>query len=126
VAMWKLQSTKSSVRDVKMNVDVAGQTVIERDASSRMVINWTVAPPGPARRSRSRRRGRAPAASAGSSRRRSCRKLAEDSGQGVGEPQEASRGSGKRLDIEDRGFEDLAGLSSEEARDTAATASAYV
>jgi hypothetical protein len=30
-----------------------------------------------------------------------------------------------RPDIEDRGFEDLADLSSEEARDTAATASAY-
>ena len=29
VAMWKLQSTKSRVRDVKVNVDVAGHTVIE-------------------------------------------------------------------------------------------------
>jgi hypothetical protein len=33
--------------------------------------------------------------------------------------------AGMRPDIEDRGFEDLADLSSEEARDTAATASAY-
>ena len=45
--MWKLQSTKSWVRDVKMNVDVAGHTAIEKDANSTMVINWTVAPAGP-------------------------------------------------------------------------------
>ena len=47
VAMWKLQATKSRVRDVKVNLDVAGHTVIERDANSTMVINWTVAPAGP-------------------------------------------------------------------------------
>jgi hypothetical protein len=41
VGMWKLQSTKSWVRDVKMHVDVAGHTAIERDANSTMVINWT-------------------------------------------------------------------------------------
>jgi hypothetical protein len=47
VAKWKLQATKSRVRDVKANVDVAGHTVIEKDANSSMVTNWTVAPAGP-------------------------------------------------------------------------------
>ena len=44
VAKWKLQATKSRVRDVQVDVDVAGHTVIEKDANSTMVINWTVAP----------------------------------------------------------------------------------
>ena len=48
VAKWKLQATKSRVREVQANVDVAGHTVIEKDANSSMVINWTVAPAGPA------------------------------------------------------------------------------
>ncbi|AOS90468.2 polyketide cyclase [Mycobacterium intracellulare subsp. chimaera] len=43
----RLQATKSRVRDVQVNVDVAGHTVIEKDANSTMVINWTVAPAGP-------------------------------------------------------------------------------
>src|SRR4030088_2063681 len=47
VAKWKLQATKSRVRDVQVNVDVAGHAVIEKDANSSMVINWTVAPAGP-------------------------------------------------------------------------------
>jgi hypothetical protein len=47
VATWKLQATKSRVRDVKAEVDVAGHTVIEKDANSTMVTNWTVAPSGP-------------------------------------------------------------------------------
>ena len=47
VARWKLQSTESRVRDVQVDVDVAGHTVIEKDANSSMVINWTVAPAGP-------------------------------------------------------------------------------
>lgn len=47
VAKWRLQATKSRVRDVQVNVDVAGHTVIEKDANSSMVINWTVAPAGP-------------------------------------------------------------------------------
>jgi hypothetical protein len=47
VATWKLQATKSRVRDVEANVDVAGHTVIETDANSTMVTNWTVAPAGP-------------------------------------------------------------------------------
>ena len=47
VANWKLQATKSRVRDVQANVDVAGHTVIEKDANSSMVTNWTVAPAGP-------------------------------------------------------------------------------
>src|ERR1700676_2578717 len=46
VASWKLQATKSRVRDVKATVDVAGHTVIEKDANSTMVTNWTVAPAG--------------------------------------------------------------------------------
>lgn len=46
VATWKLQATKSRVRDVKAAVDVAGHTVIEKDANSTMVTNWTVAPAG--------------------------------------------------------------------------------
>ena len=46
VASWKLQATKSRVRDVKATVDVAGHTVIEKDANSTMITNWTVAPAG--------------------------------------------------------------------------------
>ena len=46
VATWKLQATKSRVRDVEAHVDVAGHTVIEKDANSSMVTNWTVAPAG--------------------------------------------------------------------------------
>ncbi|BBX46880.1 SRPBCC family protein [Mycobacterium cookii] len=48
VARWKLQATKSRVRDVQADVDVAGHAVIEKDANSSMVNNWTVAPAGPA------------------------------------------------------------------------------
>jgi carbon monoxide dehydrogenase subunit G len=47
VVKWKLQATESRVRDVQSAVDVAGRTVIERDANSSMVTNWTVAPAGP-------------------------------------------------------------------------------
>jgi hypothetical protein len=47
VAKWRLQATESRVRDVQVSVDVAGHTVIEKDANSSMVINWTVAPAGP-------------------------------------------------------------------------------
>src|ERR1700754_4511153 len=47
VAKWKLQATKSRVRDVQVDVDIAGHTVIEKDANSSMVIKWTVAPAGP-------------------------------------------------------------------------------
>jgi carbon monoxide dehydrogenase subunit G len=46
VVTWKLQATESRVRDVKASVDVAGHTVIERDANSSLVTNWTVAPAG--------------------------------------------------------------------------------
>ena len=35
------------MREVQANVDVAGHTVIEKDANSSMVTNWTVAPAGP-------------------------------------------------------------------------------
>lgn len=38
---------QSRVRDVQVNVDVAGHTVIEKDMNSSMVTNWTVAPAGP-------------------------------------------------------------------------------
>ena len=47
VATWKLQATKSRVRDVEANVDVAGYTGVEKDANSTMVTDWTVAPSGP-------------------------------------------------------------------------------
>ncbi|MEU0498579.1 SRPBCC family protein [Mycobacterium sp. NPDC006124] len=47
VASWKLQATESRVRDVKATVDVAGHAVIEKDANSTMVTNYTVAPAGP-------------------------------------------------------------------------------
>ena len=47
VAEWTLQATKSRSRQVKATVDVAGRTVIEKDANSSMVTNWTVAPAGP-------------------------------------------------------------------------------
>lgn len=47
VAEWQLQATKSRSRNVKADVDVAGRTVIEKDANSSMVTNWTVAPAGP-------------------------------------------------------------------------------
>lgn len=47
VAKWRLQATESRVRNVQVSVDVAGHTVIEKDANSSMVINWTVAPAGP-------------------------------------------------------------------------------
>lgn len=46
VATWKLQATKSRVRDVQASVEVAGHAVIEKDANSTMVTNWTVAPAG--------------------------------------------------------------------------------
>jgi hypothetical protein len=46
VVTWKLQATKSRVREVKATVDVAGKTVIEKDANSTLVTNWTVAPAG--------------------------------------------------------------------------------
>lgn len=46
VATWKLQATEKRVRDVLASVDVAGHTVIEKDANSSMVTNWTVAPAG--------------------------------------------------------------------------------
>lgn len=32
---------------MQVDVDVAGHTVIEKDANSSMVTNWTVAPAGP-------------------------------------------------------------------------------
>ena len=46
VVRWKLQATEKRVRDVQSSVDVAGHTVIEKDANSSMVTNWTVAPAG--------------------------------------------------------------------------------
>ena len=47
VASWKLQATKSRSRNVQATVDVAGHSVIEKDANSSMITNWTVAPAGP-------------------------------------------------------------------------------
>jgi hypothetical protein len=48
VASWKLQATKSRSRVVHAGVDVAGRTVIEKDANSTLVTNWRVAPAGTA------------------------------------------------------------------------------
>jgi hypothetical protein len=47
IAAWKLQATKSRSRYVEASVDVAGRTVIEKDANSSLLTNWTVAPAGP-------------------------------------------------------------------------------
>ena len=46
VVTWKLQATESRSRVVKADVDVAGRTVIEKDANSSLITNWTVAPAG--------------------------------------------------------------------------------
>ncbi len=46
VVSWKLQATESRSRDVLASIDVAGKTVIEKDANSTLVTNWTVAPAG--------------------------------------------------------------------------------
>lgn len=48
VVKWRLQATESRAREVQASVDVAGHTVIEKDANSSLVTNWTVAPAGPA------------------------------------------------------------------------------
>lgn len=47
VASWTLQATKSRVRQVRADVDVAGHTVMEKDANSSLMTSWTVAPAGP-------------------------------------------------------------------------------
>ena len=47
IAEWTLQATKSRSRQVRAEVDVAGHTVIEKDANSSLLTNWTVAPAGP-------------------------------------------------------------------------------
>jgi hypothetical protein len=48
VASWTLRATKSRSREIRATVDVAGRTVIEKDANSTLVTNWTVAPAGTA------------------------------------------------------------------------------
>jgi hypothetical protein len=47
VVTWKLRATKSRVRQIRADVDVAGHTVIEKDANSSLITRWTVAPAGP-------------------------------------------------------------------------------
>ena len=47
IATWKLQATQSRVRQIRADVDVAGHTVIEKDANSSLITRWTVAPAGP-------------------------------------------------------------------------------
>ena len=47
VAEWKLQATKSRMRHVRADVDLAGHTVIEKDVNSSLMTNWTVSPAGP-------------------------------------------------------------------------------
>lgn len=46
VAEWRLQATRSRAREVRVDVDVAGHSVIEKDENSSMIITWTVAPAG--------------------------------------------------------------------------------
>ena len=46
VVTWKLQATESRSRDVKASIDVAGKTVIEKDANSSLVTRYTVTPSG--------------------------------------------------------------------------------
>jgi hypothetical protein len=103
VAMWKLQATKSWVRDVKVNVEMAGHTVIKgrqlddgdqldrRGPPGRLVGHGQDVVAG---RWRHRRVLREEVRAVG---------LAEDSGRGAGEPQEASRGpiSGPTSNTED-------------------------
>jgi len=48
VASWTLQATKSRSREIRATVDLAGRTVIEKDANSTLITNWTVAPAGTA------------------------------------------------------------------------------
>lgn len=47
VATWKLRATRSRVRTIRAEIDVAGHTVIEKDANSSLITRWTVAPAGP-------------------------------------------------------------------------------
>ena len=47
VAAWRLQATQSRSREIQVSVDVAGHTVIEKDANSSLITNWTVSPAGP-------------------------------------------------------------------------------
>ena len=47
VVTWRLQATRSRSRVVRADVDVAWHTVIDKDANSSLVTNWTVAPAGP-------------------------------------------------------------------------------
>ncbi len=93
VVTWKLQATESRVRDVKAAVDVAGHSVIEKDANSSMVTTWTVAPAGTGLERHHQddvdRCGRCE----GLLREDVCTAgAAQDSGGGPGEPQEAGRG----------------------------------
>ncbi|MGL4306795.1 MAG: SRPBCC family protein [Mycobacteriaceae bacterium] len=42
VARWKLQATKSRVRDIEAHVSVSGDVLTEKDAHSTLVTTWTV------------------------------------------------------------------------------------
>ena len=45
---WRLQATKSRVRDQLVDVSTPGEgTVVERDTNSSMVTTWAVSPAGP-------------------------------------------------------------------------------
>lgn len=47
---WRLQATKSRVREQLVDVSTPGEgTVVERDAHSSMVTTWAVSPAGPDR-----------------------------------------------------------------------------
>ena len=107
VATWKLQATKSRVRDVKATVDVAGHTVIEKDANSTMVTNWTVAPAGTG----SSVTVKTSWAGAGG-----VKGFLREDVRAVGAAQDSGRGAGNLKKGEARG---LAGLRSQEGGDAA-------
>ena len=113
------------MRDVKANVDVAGHTVIERDANSTMVINWTVAVAGPGSSVTVKTSCQGAGGIGGFFEKTFARLgLRKIQGECWRTSRSKSR-AGKRPDIDDRGFEYLAGLSSEATRDIVTTASAY-
>lgn len=92
VAKWKLQATKSRVRDVQVNVDVAGHTIIEKDTNSSMVINWTVAPAGPGSSVTVKTTWTGAGGVKGFSKNLCAVGAEEDSGRGAGQPEKGTGG----------------------------------
>src|SRR5215213_10165175 len=125
VATWKLQATKSRVRDIQATVDVAGHTVIEKDANSSMITNWTVAPAGEGSSVTVKTSWQGAGGIGGFFEKTfaplGLRKI---QGEVMGNPKKKSS-AGKRRDIKRPRNRRLEGLSSEATRDTATTASAH-